>query len=61
MGIEKLKENNITEILLMPYSHHDYEWVCTRAWHKWRYIKAFCDVLDVMNKSLNGLPSCWRV
>lgn len=50
MGIEKLKENNITEILLMPYSHHDYEWVCTRAWHKWRYIKAFCDVLDVMKE-----------
>lgn len=50
MGIEKLKENNVSEILLMPYSHHDYEWCCTRAWHKWRYIKCYCDVLDKLKE-----------
>lgn len=45
MGVEKLRENGVSEILLIPYSHHDYEWCCTRAWHKWRYIRIFCDAL----------------
>ena len=46
MGVEKLRENGVSEILLIPYSHHGYEWCCTRAWHKWRYIRIFCDALD---------------
>ena len=50
MDNSKLTENKVSEILTFPYSHHDYEWVCTRAWHKWRYIKAFCEVLDEMKK-----------
>ena len=48
MGVERLDGKRIKSILLLRYSHHDYEWCCTRAWHKWRYIRCYCDVLDIM-------------
>lgn len=50
MGVERLTEKQVRNILLLRYSHHDYEWCCTRAWHKWRYIKCYCDVLDIMRQ-----------
>ncbi|MBE6731601.1 MAG: hypothetical protein E7564_07930 [Ruminococcaceae bacterium] len=50
MNSDILNEKNISEILMLPYSHHDYAWTCTRAWHKFRYVKIFCDVLDTMKE-----------
>ena len=46
--MKKLEE--IKEIHIVPYSHHDHAWTNTRQWHIWRYIEGFCRVLDTMNK-----------
>ncbi len=41
----------ISEIHLMPYSHHDYSWTNSRQWHIWRYIQSFKEVLEVMREN----------
>lgn len=53
MNSDILSEKQISEILMLPYSHHDYAWTCTRAWHKFRYLQIFSDVLDEMKKDPN--------
>ena len=51
MSKEMLDGKRVKNIALIPYSHHDYAWVCTRAWHKSRYIKCFSDVVDIMKEN----------
>ncbi|MBR7142450.1 MAG: hypothetical protein IKD06_02815 [Clostridia bacterium] len=51
MSIEMLDGKRVKQIPIIPYSHHDYEWVCPRDWHKWRYIKCYCDVLDRLKEN----------
>ena len=50
ISIEKLEQRKISEILLLPYSHHDHAYMCTRNWHKRRYAQIFCEVLDIMKE-----------
>lgn len=42
--------DQFSKILLFPYSHHDHAYMCTRSWHKRRYVKIFCEVLDIMKE-----------
>ncbi|MCL2814841.1 MAG: hypothetical protein FWD23_09600 [Oscillospiraceae bacterium] len=51
MSKEMLDGKIVKNISVIPYSHHDYAWVCTRAWHKSRYIKCFSDVVETMQKN----------
>lgn len=46
-----LDGKTVKNISVIPYSHHDYAWVCTRAWHKSRYIKCFSDVAEKMREN----------
>jgi len=47
---KRLEEKKITEILWIPYSHQDHAYMNTRRWHKRRYVKILCEVLDVMKE-----------
>ncbi len=40
---------SIERIILCPYSHSDWAWICTRQWHAKRYIRAFEIALDLMD------------
>jgi hypothetical protein len=40
---------SIKRIVLCPYSHSDWAWICTREWHAKRYIRAFEIALDLMD------------
>ena len=51
MSKDMLDGETVKKISLIPYSHHDYAWVCTRAWHKSRYIRCFADVVEQMEKN----------
>ncbi|MCL1793074.1 MAG: hypothetical protein FWG34_04310 [Oscillospiraceae bacterium] len=51
MSKEMLDGKRVKKIRLLPYSHHDYAWVNTRAWHKSRYIKCFLSVIDKMKEN----------
>ena len=41
---------DVSQIHVVPYSHHDHAWTNTREWHIWRYIEGFCMVLDRMKE-----------
>ncbi len=51
MNQELLDGKRIKKIKIIPYSHHDYAWVCTRKWHTYRYIKCFSEVVDVLEEN----------
>lgn len=42
--------DQVAEIHLFPYSHHDYAWTNSREWHIKRYLLIFAEVLDLMKE-----------
>lgn len=46
-----MKTDDIKAYHILPYFHHDYAWCNTRSWHIWRYVRAFEQVLDEMEKN----------
>ncbi len=40
---------SVKHIILCPYSHSDWAWICHRRWHEKRYIRAFEIALDLMD------------
>ena len=38
------------KVLIVPYSHSDWAWTCTRGWHEERYALAFSEVLDILKE-----------
>lgn len=42
------KLTDITQIHVLPYSHHDHAWTNSRQWHIWRYLEGYCLMLDRM-------------
>lgn len=42
------EDKKISEIHIIPYSHHDFSWTNTRQWHISRYIHSFLEVLNIM-------------
>ena len=39
----------IQRVIVAPYSHSDWAWICYRRWHEKRYIRAFEIALDLMD------------
>ncbi len=50
---DMLDGKSVEKIFLIPYSHHDYAWVCPRNWHIARYVKCFHEVLEIMERDKN--------
>lgn len=50
MSIEMLDGKRVKRIWVIPYSHHDYAWVCFRSWHIQRYIKGFTEAAEMIEK-----------
>ncbi len=46
-----MKLEDIREICVVPYSHHDHAWTNTRQWHVWRYLEGYCQALDLMREN----------
>lgn len=44
------KLDQIKQIYVLPYSHHDHAWTNSRQWHIWRYVEGYCLMLDRMNR-----------
>lgn len=40
------------KLFVVPYTHADWAWCHTRAWHAKRYLAAFEDVIDLLNKDI---------
>ena len=40
---------SVERVIVAPYSHSDWAWICYRRWHEKRYIRAFELVLDLMD------------
>ena len=50
--IHELRERiRDARIYLIPYSHSDWAWTCTRQWHEERYTVVFEDVLEIMRRN----------
>ncbi|MFH1007902.1 MAG: glycosyl hydrolase-related protein [Candidatus Latescibacterota bacterium] len=43
-----LGADQLEEIHIIPYSHNDFSWCNTRAWHVLRYVQSLVEILDLM-------------